>query len=38
LESGANREQLTASGLTALNIAEAGGHTEITDFLRAAAQ
>jgi ankyrin repeat protein len=34
VQSGADREQLTRSGLTALNIAEAGGHAEIADFLR----
>jgi hypothetical protein len=32
--SGADPKQLTASGLTAHRIAEAGGHAEIAEFLR----
>jgi ankyrin repeat protein len=34
VESGADVQQLTASGLTPLRVAEAGGHAEIADFLQ----
>jgi ankyrin repeat protein len=38
MESGADPQQLTASGLTPLHIAEAAGHAEIADLLGSPSQ
>ena len=34
VESGADKERVTANGLTALRVADAAGHPEIVEFLR----